>query len=113
MTKKNFEVQLKDFDRTPLFRVTETDGQRIKKPVMMNTEIAQALCVMTEQDKNLDIKDKKIRADLADRLIDGGLQDFTIDELVLIKQVCGKVFFPQFIRQLLQIIEEEPCKTLV
>lgn len=106
MPYKDFSVQLKNPDRAPAFTVGK-DGK--EKPIMMNLQIAECLCSISAAD-TLDIKEKKQRGDLADRLIDAGEQKFSVEDLALIKEVCAKFFFPHTVRQLLEIIDKEDDK---
>jgi|SRR5215467_9958267 len=92
---------LKDLD-TP---VIDLDGEQVidrvkgeNRPATIKNFVVNALALVNGE--NISGEAKMLRYKLAMRLNDGGKQEFTSEELVLIKSVVGVMYSPLIVGQI-------------
>lgn len=96
--KKNFDIVLKNLDGSPLGSPT---------PVTMGRAICEVLMGNYPEDQELSVEQKISRSKLAHKVHAGGEQDYTVDELTLIKDVVGKRCIILAIGQIFDFIEAQ------
>lgn len=87
--QKNFSVPFTDIDGGEVF---EKDNNGNNKKVMISTLVVNSLLGTYPDESNISGEDKIKRFCLAERVNEGGLREYTTEELVLIKNLAAKAF---------------------
>lgn len=99
--KKNFDFILKELNGKPA-----TDAA--DKPIPASKVLTDALLTLGEKDRDLGGAEKVKRFQLAEKVMGGGLLDYSIDELTMIKDLVGRNFPPLAVGQIWAYLEKEP-----
>lgn len=87
--QKNFSVPFTDLDGGEVF---EKDKNGDDKKVMISTLVVNALLGTYQDEQSVSGEDKLKRFCLAERINEGGLREYTTEELALIKNLSAKAF---------------------
>ena len=102
MPKINVNIQLKDFDGTDL-----TEGQGpAKKNITCKSVLINALCAPI-QGENVDGTEKYKRYKLADKINKNDEAQLSAEDIVLLKMVVGKLYFPLIVGQIYDLLEPQ------
>lgn len=96
MPKINVNVNLKDFDGTDL-----AEGG---KPLTVKRVLINACCSPV-QGENIDGVEKYKRYKLADRISKNDEAQLSAEDIVLLKTLVGKLYFPLIVGQIYDLLE--------
>lgn len=78
-----------------------------KTPAELRTTVVQAL-LGVYQDEQINGNDKLLRFKLAEKIQVGGVVDLTVEEVVLVKLLVGKMYGPGIVGPVYNALENSP-----
>lgn len=94
---KGFEVDLDGTLKTPSGEAYQQAGQKGDETI--GSLVCQVLCGTHQGDDQLDVKTKLRRAALGERALKGGVQEFSVEDLAMIRQYVGRACQPYVVLQ--------------